>query len=223
MCIWWRATYILLRWNKDCISTRCVDGAEASLLCCRSAQMDTLTTMRRAYKILTGKSDQKRQLGRYGRILLNCNLRGTVSPNTSIYRNALDFYSRRSQSESRARNQIFWYVIVVSACFSRQISRQNLAYAAATSFHILCISSFICQTATHPQILTASRNKRHTKETDYEGVDWIWLAQDTAYWWDLGNTITISGFCIRQEISWWIWHQSLSLSRSPLRRLRRDE
>ena len=121
--------------------------------------MDTPKTMRSAYQILTVKSDEKRQLTRNGRLSSNCTLINPVSPNTFIYRNVLCFYSRSSQFETRPRNLIFWQVIMVSLCSSGKFRG-----TATLTPRPLPSKSFTgrlssCQSAAHPEILTASRNK----------------------------------------------------------------
>jgi hypothetical protein len=83
----------------------------------------------------------QRQLGRYGRLLLNCKLINTVSPNTFIYRNILYFYSRSLVLISAEKSNLLASYHGLSLFF-RQISnprlrRDHFLYNPYTSLFIL--------------------------------------------------------------------------------------
>ena len=129
--------------------------------------MDTPTTVRSAYRILTVKPVERRELGRYGRLLIN-----TVSPNTFMYRNILYFYSRSSQFESRRKNRIFWKVIMVSPCSSGKFRGTTSLTPRPFPSKSFTGHRSSCQSAAHPDILTESRNTT-THKRNRMCVDWI--------------------------------------------------
>jgi hypothetical protein len=152
---------------KTKFCTCCVDAAETSLLCRRWNRMDTPTTVRSAYRISTVKPVERRELGRYGCLLLNCSLINTVSPNT-FYTSILEVPSLNLGGGIGSSGKLSWFLPVPQANFEVQ-PRWRRDHFLQNPLHVIVHLVSLLHTLRYWQ----NREIRHTKETECECVDWI--------------------------------------------------